>query len=99
MKSRVIIETNTTAEAFLQRRQPVVSVDTKKKESERWSPSRLLSMIWGQRGGFHLSYGGGPIYPDARDLFITADAGGSNGYRALEAPKVRRNASCVISHG
>ena len=31
--------------------------------------------------------GGGPSwekqrYPDARDLFITADAGGSNGYRA-----------------
>ena len=120
---------NTTAEAFLQRRQPVVSVDTKKKElvgdfkngGREWQPAgqpeqSLVHDFPRDSLGKAIPYGiydmghneawvnvgqdhdtpafavaslrcwweewGKRRYPDARDLFITADAGGSNGYRS-----------------
>ena len=124
-----IANINTTAEAFLQRRQPVVSVDTKKKElvgefknaGQEWQPkgrpeTALVHDFPQDSAGKAIPYGvydmghneawvnvgcdhdtpafavaslrrwwtelGKQRYPDARDLFITADAGGSNGYRA-----------------
>ena len=120
---------NTTAGAFLQRRQPVVSVDTKKEElvgefknaGQAWQPkgrpeTALAHDFSQDSAGKAIPYGvydmghneawvnvgcdhdtpafavaslrrwwtelGKQRYPDARDLFITADAGGSNGYRA-----------------
>ncbi len=120
---------NATADRFLQRDQPVISVDTKKKElvgnfknggrewqpqgspegvrvhdfpadshgkaipygvydmarNEAWvsvgqdhdTPAFAVASIrhWWQRMGRRA-------YAEATDLFITADAGGSNGYRA-----------------
>ncbi len=120
---------NAQAEAFLQRRQPVVSVDTKKKElvgdfkngGREWQPAgqpeqALVHDFPQDSLGKAIPYGvydmghneawvnvgqdhdtpafavaslrrwweelGKQRHPDAQDLFITADAGGSNGYRA-----------------
>ena len=120
---------NTTAEDFLARGEPVVSVDTKKKElvgdfknaGREWqpkaTPERVLvhdfpddatgkAIPYGiydmARNEAYVSVGrdhdtpafavasirqwwitmGRKAYPDATELFITADAGGSNGYRA-----------------
>lgn len=120
---------NATAEAFLRRKQPVISVDTKKKElvghfkngGREWQPkgtpeSVLVHDFPDDATGKAIPYGvydmgrneawvsvgrdhdtpafavasirqwwkmmGERAYPDAKRLFITADAGGSNGYRA-----------------
>ena len=120
---------NVQAEDFLQRRQPVVSVDTKKKElvgefkngGREWQPQgrpeqALVHDFPQDSLGKAIPYGiydmghneawvnvgqdhdtpafavaslrcwweewGKRRYPDAQDLFITADAGGSNGYRS-----------------
>jgi hypothetical protein len=120
---------NATAQQFLVRGQPVVSVDTKKKElvgdfknaGKEWqpkaTPERVLvhdfpddatgkAIPYGvydmARNEAYVSVGrdhdtpafavasirqwwvtmGRKAYPDATELFITADAGGSNGYRA-----------------
>jgi hypothetical protein len=120
---------NATADDFLKRMQPVVSVDTKKKElvgdfknnGREWqpkgSPEKSLVHDFPQDAtGKAIPYGvydmgrneawvnvgrdhdtpafavasirrwwkvmGKSKYPDADELFITADAGGSNGYRS-----------------
>jgi transposase len=120
---------NAMAETFLLRNQPVISVDTKKKElvgdfknaGQEWQPKgepgKVLVHDFPQDSiGKAIPYGvydmgrneasvsvgkdhdtpafavasirhwwktmGGPAYPNATELFITADAGGSNGYRA-----------------
>ena len=120
---------NATAEAHLEQGQPVISVDTKKKElvgefknaGREWqpqgSPEQALVHDFPQDAlGKAIPYGiydmgrneawvnvgldhdtpafavasirrwwqrmGQPAYADARELFITADAGGSNGYRS-----------------
>lgn len=120
---------NATADDFLQRKQPVVSVDTKKKEligdfknnGQEWqpkqSPEKTLVHDFPQDAiGKAIPYGvydmarneawvnigrdhdtpafavasirrwwvamGRSAYPDAKELYITADAGGSNGYRS-----------------
>jgi len=120
---------NATATAFLDRQQPVISVDTKKKElvgdftnaGREWQPSgapetTLVHDFPGDAIGKAIPYGvydmarneawvsvgrdhdtpafavasirqwwkvmGRRAYPKADRLFITADAGGSNGYRA-----------------
>ena len=120
---------NATAADFLRRRQPVVSVDTKKKElvgdfkNNGWewqpkgSPEKTLVHDFPQDAvGKAIPYGvydmahneawvnvgrdhdtpafavasirrwwstmGKSRYPDAKKLYITADAGGSNGYRS-----------------
>jgi len=120
---------NTTAEAYLGRNQPVVSVDTKKKElvgdfkngGREWQPKGapdkvLVHDFPDDSVGKAIPYGvydmarneawvsvgrdhdtpafavasirqwwkmmGHEAYPEATELFITADAGGSNGYRA-----------------
>ena len=120
---------NATADDFLSRAQPVISVDTKKKElvgdfknnGREWqpknSPEKVLVHDFPQDAtGKAIPYGiydmghdeawvnvgcdhdtpafavasirrwwsamGKVRYPDAKALFITADAGGSNGYRA-----------------
>jgi hypothetical protein len=120
---------NATAESFLQRNQPVISVDTKKKElvgdfrnaGHEWQPKgepgKVLVHDFPQDSiGKAIPYGvydmgrneasvsvgrdhdtpafavasirhwwktmGRPAYPNAEKIFITADAGGSNGYRA-----------------
>ena len=120
---------NATAAAFLQQRQPVISVDTKKKEligefktaGREWQPSGqpepvLVHDFPSDAVGKAIPYGvydmarneawvsvgrdhdtpafavasirqwwtmmGRRAYPDATDLYITADAGGSNGYRS-----------------
>ena len=120
---------NTTATAFLQRQQPVISVDTKKKEligdfktgGREWQPSGSPEPVRvhdfpGDAVGKAIPYGvydmarneawvhvgrdhdtpafavasirqwwtmmGRRAYPAATDLYITADAGGSNGYRS-----------------
>jgi len=120
---------NATAEDFLSRRQPVISVDTKKKElvgdfkngGKDWQPKGTPDKVlvhdfpddsigkaipygvydmarneaWVNVGRDHDTPAfavasirqwwkmmGKPAYPDAEELFITADAGGSNGYRA-----------------
>jgi hypothetical protein len=120
---------NATATAFLQRQQPVISVDTKKKEligdfktgGREWQPSGQPEPVrvhdfpsdavgkaipygvydmarneaWVSVGRDHdtpafavasirqwWTMMGRDAYPDATDLYITADAGGSNGYRS-----------------
>jgi hypothetical protein len=120
---------NATANECLQRHQPVVSVDTKKKElvgdfknnGREWQPKKVpeKSLVhdfpqdatgkaipygiydmarneaWVNVGRDHdtpafavasirrwWSAMGKSKYPDAEELFITADAGGSNGYRS-----------------
>ena len=120
---------NATAADFLRRRQPVVSVDTKKKElvgdfknngcewQPKGSPEKTLVHDFPQDAvGKAIPYGvydmahneawvnvgrdhdtpafavasirrwwstmGKSRYPDAKKLYITADAGGSNGYRS-----------------
>jgi hypothetical protein len=120
---------NATATAFLQRDQPVISVDTKKKEligdfktsGREWQPSGQPEPVRvhdfpGDALGKAIPYGvydlarneawvsvgrdhdtpafavaairqwwtmmGRRAYPAATDLYITADAGGSNGYRS-----------------
>jgi len=119
---------NATATDFLQRRQPVISVDTKKKElvgdfknaGQEWQPQGtpervLVHDFPDDASGKAIPYGvydmgrdeawvsvgrdhdtsafavasirqwwkmmGQRVYPDAAKLLITADAGGSNGYR------------------
>ena len=119
---------NATAETFLRRKQPVISVDTKKKElvghfknnGREWQPkgtpeSVLVHDFPDDAMGKAIPYGvydmarneawvsvgrdhdtsafavasirqwwkmmGKGAYPNATKLFITADAGGSNGYR------------------
>jgi len=119
---------NVTAAGFLRRRQPVVSVDTKKKElvgdfkngGREWQPKGtpekvLVHDFPDDATGKAIPYGvydmarneawvsvgrdhdtaefavasirqwwkmmGKAAYPRAKELFITADAGGSNGYR------------------
>jgi len=120
---------NATAEDYLSRRQPVISVDTKKKElvgnfknaGREWQPkaepeTALVHDFPQDSIGKAVPYGvydmgrneawvnvgkshdtaqfavasirrwwssmGKKAYPRARELFITADAGGSNGYRS-----------------
>ena len=120
---------NTKADDFLRRGQPVVSVDTKKKElvgdfknaGREWQPKgnpehALVHDFPQDAAGKAIPYGvydmasneawvsaqrdhdtpafavaslgqwwnemGRHRYPEARELFITADAGGSNGYRS-----------------
>jgi hypothetical protein len=120
---------NATATAFLERQQPVISVDTKKKEligefktgGREWQPSGQPEPVRvhdfpGDAMGKAIPYGvydmarneawvsvgrdhdtpafavaairqwwtmmGRRAYPGATDLYITADAGGSNGYRS-----------------
>ncbi len=119
---------NATAATLLRRKQPVVSVDTKKKElvgdfkngGREWQPKGINEKVlvhdfpddaigkaipygvydmarneaWVSVGRDHdtaefavasirqwWKMMGKAAYPDARELFITADAGGSNGYR------------------
>jgi hypothetical protein len=119
---------NATAASFLRRKQPVVSVDTKKKElvgdfkngGREWQPRGtnekvLVHDFPDDAVGKAIPYGvydmarneawvsvgcdhdtaefavasirqwwkmmGKAAHPGARELFITADAGGSNGYR------------------
>jgi hypothetical protein len=120
---------NEAAEGFLERHQPVISVDTKKKElvgdfkngGKEWQPAStpeqvLIHDFPGDALGKAIPYGvydmarneayvsvgrdhdtpefavasirrwwmtmGRGVYPEATELFITADAGGSNGYRS-----------------
>lgn len=120
---------NSTVEDYLERGQPVISVDTKKKElvgkyknsGKEWqpkgSPEPVLVHDFPQDAmGKAIPYGvydmgrdeawvsvgldhdtpafavasvrqwwkkmGSRAYPDAKELLITADAGGSNGYRS-----------------
>ena len=120
---------NSKADEFLQRAQPVVSVDTKKKElmvdfknvGREWQPKgepekSLVHDFPQDATGKAIPYGivdmgrneawvgvgcdhgtpafavaslrrwweemGRSRYPEARELFITADAGGSNGHRS-----------------
>ena len=120
---------NAKADEFLQRAQPLVSVDTKKKElvgdfknaGREWQPKgrREKSLVHDfpqDAAGKAIPYGiydmgcneawvsvgcdhdtptfavaslrrwweemGTRRYPEARELFITADAGGSNGHRS-----------------
>ena len=120
---------NGTAAAFLKRQQPVISVDTKKKElvgdfknaGREWQPTGTPELVRvhdfpGDAVGKAIPYGvydmarneawvsvgrdhdtpafavasirqwwtmmGRRAYPHAEALLITADAGGSNGYRS-----------------
>ena len=120
---------NATADCFLQHHQPVISVDTKKKElvgnfrnvGREWQPMGVPEAVhvhdfqtdscgkaipygvydmarneaWVSVGQDHDTPAfavasirhwwqslGHRAYPQATDLFITADAGGSNGYRS-----------------
>jgi len=120
---------NATAEDFLRRGEPVISVDTKKKElvgefknaGQEWQPKGepekvLVHDFPSDAVGKAIPYGvydmarneayvsvgndhdtpafavasirrwwatmGSPAYPEAKELFITADAGGSNGHRS-----------------
>lgn len=120
---------NAMAADFLTRQQPVISVDTKKKElvgnfqnrGKEWQPKGTPEQVLvhdfpDDAVGKAIPYGvydmarneawvsvgrdhdtptfavasirqwwttmGRPVYPDARELYITADAGGSNGYRS-----------------
>jgi hypothetical protein len=119
---------NATAAAFMERHQPVISVDTKKKElvgdfknaGKEWQPTGTPEIVLvhdfpGDAVGKAIPYGisdmarneawvsvgcdhdtsafavasirqwwtmmGRAAYPEAAELLITADAGGSNGYR------------------
>jgi len=119
---------NATAAAFMERHQPVISVDTKKKElvgdfknaGREWQPTGTPEIVLvhdfpGDAVGKAIPYGiydmarneawvsvgcdhdtaafavasirqwwtmmGRAAYPQATELLITADAGGSNGYR------------------
>jgi hypothetical protein len=121
---------NTIASRYLRRGQPVISVDTKKKElvgdfkngGREWEPKGTPEKVRvhdfpGDAVGKAVPYGvydmgrneawvsvgnshdtpkfavasirqwwkmmGRRAYPNAEELFITADAGGSNGYRTL----------------
>ncbi len=120
---------NATADEYLRRKQPVISVDTKKKElignfrnvGREWQPKGtpdrvLVHDFPSDATGKAIPYGvydmarneawvnvgrdhdtpafavasirrwwkalGKRAYPNAKKLFITADAGGSNGYRS-----------------
>jgi transposase len=120
---------NATADKFLQSKQPVISVDTKKKElvgnfkngGQEWQPKgkpekSLVHDFPTDSTGKAIPYGvydmarneawvnvgqdhdtpvfavasirrwwknmGARAYPVAKELFITADSGGSNGYRS-----------------
>ena len=120
---------NATAEDYLRRKQPVISVDTKKKElvgdfknsGREWQPKQMpekalvhdfphdaigkaipygiydmgRNEAWVNIGRDHdtpafavasirrwWSAMGKSTYPEAEQLYITADAGGSNGYRS-----------------
>jgi hypothetical protein len=120
---------NATAKSFLERQQPVISVDTKKKEligdfknaGREWQPkghpeAALVHDFPTDAIGKAIPYGiydmahneawvnvgcdhdtpafavasiqqwwkmmGKAAHPQARELYITADAGGSNGYRS-----------------
>jgi hypothetical protein len=120
---------NATAKSFLRRREPVISVDTKKKElvgdfknaGQEWHPKGMPEKVLvhdfpDDSVGKAIPYGiydmarneawvnvgrdhdtpefavasirqwwkmmGHEAYPSAEHLFITADAGGSNGYRS-----------------
>jgi len=120
---------NATAEEYQRRNQPVISVDTKKKElvgdfknaGREWQPKGMPEKVLihdfpGDSVGKAIPYGvydlarneawvsvgrdhdtpkfavasirlwwkkmGAQAYPKAKALFITADAGGSNGYRS-----------------
>jgi len=120
---------NATAAGFLRRQQPVISVDTKKKElvgdfknaGQEWQPMGAPEPVrvhdfpsdavgkaipygvydmarneaWVSVGRHHdtpafavasirqwWTMMGRHAYPQATDLYITADAGGSNGYRS-----------------
>ena len=120
---------NATADRYLQSKQPVISVDTKKKElvgdfknsGREWQPKKspekaLVHDFPGDSIGKAIPYGvydmsrneawvsvgrdhdtpafavasirqrwkkmGRRVYSNAKTLFITADAGGSNGYRS-----------------
>jgi hypothetical protein len=120
---------NATAEEYLQQRQPVISVDTKKKElvgnfrnaGREWQPKGKPEEVlvhdfpddatakaipygvydmarneaWVNVGHHHDTPAfavasirkwwtsmGRRTYPKAKKLFITADSGGSNGYRS-----------------
>jgi hypothetical protein len=119
---------NATATDFQERAEPVISVDTKKKElvggfrnaGQEWQPGKtpekvLVHDFPNDAVGKAIPYGvydmarneayvnvgrdhdtpafavasirrwwttmGSAAYPDATEIFITADAGGSNGYR------------------
>jgi transposase len=142
---------NAVADSFLRRGEPVISVDTKKKElvgnfknaGQEWqpraTPERVLVHDFPQDSiGKAIPYGvydmgrneawvsvgrdhdtpafavasirqwwkmmGEAAYPDAEELFITADAGGSNGYRArawkleLQALADELNLRICVSH-
>ena len=142
---------NATATDFIQRKQPVISVDTKKKElvgdfknsGREWqlkgTPDKVLVHDFpDDSAGKAIPYGvydmarneawvnvgrdhdtpafavasirqwwrtmGKPVYPDAKKLFITADAGGSNGYRTrawkvqLQNLADELKLSIVVSH-
>src|SRR6266851_377350 len=99
---------NETAEDFQQRNQPVISVDTKKKELVHDFPGDSIGKAipygvydmarneaWVSVGRDHDTPAfavasirqwwkmmGKVSYPHADELLITADAGGSNGYRS-----------------
>lgn len=142
---------NAMADLCLRRKQPVISVDTKKKElvgdfknaGREWQPQStpekaLVHDFPGDALGKAIPYGvydmarneawvsvgrdhdtakfavasirqwwkamGNSAYPNARELFITADAGGSNGYRSrawkLELQKFADEAKLriLVSH-
>ena len=142
---------NATADGFLRRQQPVISVDTKKKElvgdfkngGREWQPKAtperaLVHDFPGDAVGKAIPYGvydmgrneawvsvgrdhdtpafavasirqwwkmmGKTAHANARKLFITADAGGSNGYRSrawkLELQRFadETNLSIRVSH-
>ena len=82
---------NATADAFLADGQPVISVDTKKKEmvgnfkngGREWQPKGTPAAVLvhdfpSDAEGNAMGCG---AYPDATALFITADSGGCHGYR------------------
>ncbi len=138
---------NREAERFLEQGEPVISVDTKKKElvgdfrnaGQEWqpkgTPEKAMVHDFPSDGlGRAVPYGiydmgrneawvnvgkdhdtpefaaasirqwweimGRPAYPDATELFITADAGGSNGYRSrvwkLELQRLADDIGLVI---